>query len=462
MSKVFIFGIDGAAPNLIFNEWINELPTIKKLMETGLYSNLNSTIPPSTITAWNSMLSGKDTSELGVFSFTYKDKDGQTKVVDSSNIKCDRMWDILARQNKKSIALFVPLTYPVKPIKGIMVSDFLTLGVDEKCAYPREIVDKIKSFENPEIFFDVAVGLGRHKALEISELVQKTYQMTKMQLALVKDLLVNEKWDFFMSVMIGTDRLQHMLWRHFDATHRRFIENSPYKDELKKYYIYLDGELAKLIPLLPKDTTIIVVSDHGMIKQEGKINLNNWLMQKGYLVLKEEAKQKIKEGKVRFAFELIDLEKTRVYGAGAYNARIFLNQGLLGKNFDSFRETLIRELKEITDDQGNKLDTKVYRKEEIYRQPENPECPDLTVYFDDLRWASNPDLGQEGLYSWESAVGADSAGHSRQGIFIISGPGIKKKGKIGDIDLRQVTPTILKLMGAEKPNDIDVKSIEID
>ncbi|MCK4589163.1 MAG: alkaline phosphatase family protein [Nanoarchaeota archaeon] len=462
MSKVFIFGIDGASPKLIFEEWLDELPTIKKLTEKGLYAKLNSTIPPSTITAWNSMMSGKDSSELGIFSFTYKDKDGQTKLVDSNNIRCDRVWDILSQQNKKSIVLHVPLTYPVKPVNGIMVSGFLALGLDNQSVYPLEIKEKIEQLGNPDFFFDVAVGLGRHKALEIDELLKRVYEMTKMQLSLAKDLLISKEWDFFMTMLIGTDRLQHMIWRHFDKSHRRFIENSPHKNALKNYYIYLDKELAKIIKLLPPDTTTIVVSDHGMIKQEGKINLNNWLMEKGYLVLTDEAQEKIKQGKTRFKFEFVDMEKTKVYGAGAYNARVFLNKQNLGEELASFRQKLIQDLKEIPDDQGNPLDTKVYKKEDIYKKPENPECPDLTVYFDDLRWASNPDLGQEGLYSWESAVGADSAGHARQGIFIIAGDKIKNKGKINDIDIRQVTPTILRIMEVKKPEDIDIQPIKVD
>ena len=73
---------------------------------------MNSTIPPSTIVAWNSMMSGKDTSEIGVFSYTYKDEEGNSRLVSSKNIKCRLLWDLLGEQNKKSIALYVPLSYP--------------------------------------------------------------------------------------------------------------------------------------------------------------------------------------------------------------------------------------------------------------------------------------------------------------------------------------------------------------
>lgn len=458
MKKVFLFGIDGAPPELVFGKWLEHLPNIRKLMESGAYARLNSTIPPSTIVAWNSMISGKDTSEIGVFSYTYVDDEGRSRLVNSHNIKCRLIWDILKEHGKESIALYVPLSYPAKPIKGLMVTDFLTPDVDSNCTYPESLKEKIKIMKNTDIFFDVAVGLAGHKGLEIDVLIEKTYEMTEMQIELLKDVLANEKWDFLMAVMIGTDRLQHMLWNHFDETHRRFVNNSQHKNALRDYYVYLDKKLGELLELLDKDTTAIVASDHGMIKQEGKININNWLIKEGYLFLKEGIDLSEKK---RFSRELIDVEKTVAYGGGAYNARVYLNKKKLGKDYKKIREEMIKKLRNIPDDKGNNLDTSVYKAEEIYKDSSNPECPDLTVYFDDLRWASNPDLGQHGIYSWYTAVGADSAGHSRQGCFVISGKGIKSKGKIGDIDIRQVLPTILKLLEVKCPSDIDVNPVEV-
>ena len=431
MSRVLLFGIDGMPPELAFNKWLDSMPNIKKLMQKGSYASLNSAIPPSTIVAWNSMISGKDTSEIGVFSYTKKDEKGKMRLVSSYDVKCKLMWDILGEQDKKSIALYVPLSYPVKKINGCMVSGFLTPDANADCAYPESIKEKIKKFGNPELFFDVAVGLANHKALPVEQLLEKTYKMTDMQIDLLKEMIQNEEWDFFMSVMIGTDRLQHMLWRHFDETHRKFIKDSPHKDALKDYYSYLDKKLGEIIDMLDEDTTVIVVSDHGMVKQEGKININNWLIEHGYMVLKKEITEK-----TRFSLDLVDMEKSIAYGGGAYNARIYIN-----KPDDKIRDELIQKLKDIPDDKGNKLQTKVYKKEEIYKDTSSKECPDLTVYFDDLRWASNPDLGIPGLHSWETAVGADSAGHSRQGCFIINR---WKKGKMAAVNIEQVAPTILK------------------
>lgn len=419
---------------------------------------MTSEIPPATIVAWNAMISGKDTSDIGVFSYTFKDENNKTQLVSSQNIKCKLVWDILGDYNKKSIALYVPLSYPVKPINGCIVSGFLTPSANGNCAYPAFVKEKIRQMPNPDCFFDVAVGLAGHKGLELNKLIEKTYEMTDMQITLLKDLIKNQEWDFFMSVMIGSDRLQHMVWRHFDSTHRRFIPDSEYKDALKDYYKYLDKKLGEILDFLDEDTIVIIASDHGMIKQEGKININNWLIKEGYLVLKEYVDLSQKQ---RFKIDFIDMEKSIAYGGGAYNARVFINREKVRDNYEKIREEIARKLKEIPDDKGNKIDTKIYKKEDIYSDSSSQDCPDLTVYFDDLRWASNPDLGQEGLYSWATAVGADSAGHSRQGCFIINGKGISGKGMMADIDIKQVAPTILKLLDVPVPADIKVKKIEI-
>ena len=103
MKKVFIFGIDGAPPQYVLDLWLDDLPNIKKLLENSIYSDLETTIPPSTIVAWTSMITGKDPSHFNVYSYTYKDENNKTKLSNSTNIKAKRIFEYLSEQNKKSI-----------------------------------------------------------------------------------------------------------------------------------------------------------------------------------------------------------------------------------------------------------------------------------------------------------------------------------------------------------------------
>src|SRR3989344_2587113 len=467
MTKVFVLGIDGAAPELIFEKWLDELPTIQKLMRKGQYARIFSSVPPATLIAWNSFVSGRDAGELGVYSYMKKSVKTreESELVNSTSIKKERIWKVLGKEGKRSIVLNVPLTCPVEELNGVMVSDFLTPDINADCAYPPSLKEKIRKLGNADYYFDVAEFIG-YKDLDIDLLLKRVYEMTDMQLRLLKDLMVHEKWDFCMEVLIGSDRIQHMLWNHFDETHWNYIENSPHKDALKNYYKYVDKELGKILELLDDDTVIIVSSDHGMIPHRGKININEWLRTEGYLVLKKDFEKEIAGKKARLRIHGIDFSKTTVHEVGAYHARFYINkkgrdpQGVVpAEKYEAFRDELAKKLQAIMDDKGRKLKTKIFKPEEVYCNGFDENAPDLIVYFDDLQWCANPNLGYNGLYSWETGTGSDAAGHAPYGIFVMAGKGIPQRGGRGTINILDGTPTLLKLFKLPVPKGMQGKAL---
>ena len=115
--RVAIIGLDCAAPELIFERWANELPNLSALRKQGLYGNLESVIPAITVPAWSCMMSSKDPGTLGVYGFrnrTDHNYNGMT-VANSDAIHEPRLWDILSKNDKQSIVLGVPGTYPPSP-----------------------------------------------------------------------------------------------------------------------------------------------------------------------------------------------------------------------------------------------------------------------------------------------------------------------------------------------------------
>ncbi|MCK4449010.1 MAG: alkaline phosphatase family protein, partial [Anaerolineae bacterium] len=51
--KVFVIGLDCAAPELVFDAWRDQLPNLRRLMEGGIYGELMSSIPAITVPAWS-------------------------------------------------------------------------------------------------------------------------------------------------------------------------------------------------------------------------------------------------------------------------------------------------------------------------------------------------------------------------------------------------------------------------
>ena len=67
--RVFVIGLDCAAPQLVFERWRADLPNLAGLADQGLWGELQSSTPAITVPAWSSMLSSKDPGVLGFYGF---------------------------------------------------------------------------------------------------------------------------------------------------------------------------------------------------------------------------------------------------------------------------------------------------------------------------------------------------------------------------------------------------------
>jgi predicted AlkP superfamily phosphohydrolase/phosphomutase len=168
----------------------------------------------------------------------------------------------------------------------------------------------------------------------------------------------------------------------------------------------------------------------------GGIAINEWLIKKGYLVLKEYPKKPVSINKL-IREKKIDWNKTKVWGNGGYHGKLFFNikgrepLGVIEKNeLDNFKTKLIQELKDIKNEDGNEMNTNVYEPQKIYNKLNNIP-PDLIVYFDDLSWRCQGSIGNESIYTYDNDIGPDDANHASYGIFI-SNNKILKINKITD------------------------------
>lgn len=445
--KVLLIGLDCAPPELVFDHWRNALPNIKKLIDGGIYGKLKSTMPPITCPAWMSMLTGKSPGSLGCYGFrsrqghSYRD----ISIATSKTIRDETVWDILGKEGKKSIIIGVPQTYPPKPVNGCLITGFLTPGTEAEYTYPKELKGEIEKLVG-EYIFDVRKFRTDNKDYVLREV----YEMTRKRIKVVKYLLENKPWDFFMWVEIGLDRMHHAFWKYMDPTHKRYEKGSKYENAIKDYYTYLDEEIGEILSLIPDNTVVLVASDHGAKPMDGCICINEWLMKEGYLILKEYPKEITGFDKLQ-----IDWQRTKVWGWGGYYARIFLN--LEGRDpygsvpreeYEPLRDELKLKIPKIADN------TEVYRPEELYSQVKgNP--PDLMVFFGDLRYRSVASMGYNSIFTPENDTGPDDAMHSINGIFIMYEPDNKIHKKVEGLNIVDVAPAILKLLGIRVPEDME-------
>jgi predicted AlkP superfamily phosphohydrolase/phosphomutase len=456
-AKVCVIGLDCAAPELVFETWRDRLPNLRRIMQAGVYGPLESTIPPITVPAWMCMMTGRDPGELGLYGFrNRRDRSYEGQAFASNRmVRLPALWDVLGDQGRKSIVLGVPLTYPPRPIHGLMVTDFLAPSTESDYTYPPELKAEIR-----EVVGEYLLDAREFRMQDRDVLLAEIHTMTQRRFALARHLIATKPWDLFVMVEMGPDRMHHAFWRYLDPLHVYYEPDSQFTNAIRDYYEALDAEIGALLKLLDADTRVLVVSDHGAKRMDGGLCFNEWLLREGYLVLRGPV-----EGVTKLTPDLVDWSRTRAWGDGGYYGRLFLNvrgrepEGIVEPgDIEALKGELEARLSGLTDERGQPLGNRVFRPEAVYRRCENIP-PDLIVYFGDLHWRSVGSIGHETIWTHTNDTGPDDANHAQQGIFLMAEAGNLHSLPVADLranrreelSIYDVAPTVLAALGITPP-----------
>jgi predicted AlkP superfamily phosphohydrolase/phosphomutase len=458
---VVVIGLDCAEPSLVFERFAGRLPHLTGLRRRGLWGKLRSCDPPITVPAWMSMMASKDPGTLGYYGFRNRADHSYDKMTTATSLAVREplLWDYLGAAGKQVILIGVPQTYPPRPVNGLMVTDFLTPSIASNYTFPPELKQEIAGLSAVHPYeFDVSDFRTPDKAVIRDALIR----MTDKRFALARHLVTTRPWDFFMMVEMGTDRVHHAFWQYMDPKHHRYQPGNPFESVIGDYYEHVDRCVGTLLDVIPEDSHVIVVSDHGAQCMEGGVALNEWLIARGYLVPAEPI-----PGPSRLETVKIDWSRTIAWGAGGYYGRLFLNvksrepHGVVAPaDYETTRNRLIAELEALGDHQGRPIGTRVLKPEQLYCTLRGIAPPDLFVYFGDLRWRSVGKVGTGEIHTFENDTGPDDANHAPDGLLIVAGPDVTPGGPVPGMQLMDITPTILRLFSLDVPADLQGQVIE--
>ncbi len=244
----------------------------------------------------------------------------------------------------------------------------------------------------------------------------------------------------FLSVFTAPDRIGHMFYRYIDKKHKAPTPGDKKRlaNSLDEAYIWMDDIVGKVQGLLRPADTLLVMSDHGFGSYRRGFNINRWLLQKGYLVLKPGYKESTR------LFEGVLWKKTRAYAMGT--GSIYLNiQGREGEGIvqpaaaPALARKIARELKGLKD--GKVIAVKdVFIGDEIYKGPMRKDAPDLRVALAlgyRASWATALGGVPQGLFNNNSKKwsGDHSSNHPADvpGFILVSRPIKKSQPRIEDI-----------------------------
>ncbi len=495
--RVCAIGLDGATFDLV-QPWVEQghLPTLGRLMAEGSWGMLRSVIPPLTMPAWASFLTGQTPGRHGLYGFLRRHPDSYALTpFNASYLRAETIGAWLTRHDKRVALVNIPAMYPPRPINGFMVTGLETPSRQVTFTYPDTLGETLVERFDYEIEQPEKYEPGREASFQAA-----VNRVEAKRLQAVLWLLEQEDWDLFATVFRGTDVLAHAFWRFMDPTHPAHDPAlaERYGDVLRQHYQIMDAALATIEEHLPPNTTLMLMSDHGFGPMHRDVYLDNVLLQHGLIQLKHSPLARLRYGLFRLGVtphnilnllqtlrlqniirgllphkaraaarggislqNSVDWSHTKVYPLGG-GGQLCINlkgrepAGVVesGREYDQVCDQIETHLLNLRDpDTGLPIVERVWRREEIYGADYVEDMPDLYIEWKNDSYTDIGGVGfSHGLMS--PPLRGRSGGHTMRGIFLMRGPGIKQGQIITGTNLYDLAPTIMHHLGLPIPQGL--------
>jgi predicted AlkP superfamily phosphohydrolase/phosphomutase len=324
----------------------------------------------------------------------------------------------------------VVVTFPPQRNVQRMVSGFLSPGV-EKSATPEEFRNALESVGYR---IDVDASLGHE---DRTAFVEDAHETLDARQRAFQQYIEADDWDLFFGVFMATDRVNHFLFRDYEA-------GGEYESEFIEFYRKVDEYVGEIRAALSDDVTLVVASDHGFTSIDHEFYANEWLHREGWLSYEDDDHDSLADiASETTAYSLIP-------------GRFYLN--LEGREprgsvpeaeYEERREELAGMIRDLEGPNGEQVVERVVPKEEAFDGNHDDIAPDLVAI---------PEHGfdfKAGFKGKEDAFGSTARNgmHSfDNATLFVDDPDVE----MDDVDLFDIAPTILDLM------EIDYDAAEFD
>lgn len=497
--KVFIIGVDGATFDLI-DPWIAEgrLPNFARMLSEGARGLLQSTVIPNSFPGWTSCTTGVNPAKHGIFNALIRKNlnEYRMSVVNSRDIRYERVWQLLSREDLRVGVMNVPCSYPPVPVNGFLIGGMLSPNLESDFTFPEHLIDEVVANTG-----DYIIDL-RSKHIPREQMRDELLRSVDLRGAAMDYLIRSRDLDFAMMVFTETDRAQHYFWADMDTSHPTYNpeRGARFGNVIRDVYERVDTEIGKLLETVGDECQVYVVSDHGFGSQPHYVYVNRWLMQTGYLksTIVETLGEKMrgttrdlldktgllgaaravrnaafgepegaaasdlkygqlatKRSNIDRIIDNVDWARTTAYALVPRGVRINLKgrepHGVVEPaEYEALRDRLIRDLKRLTFPNGDPVFDRVYRREEVMEGPYLEFAPDVVTCMQ----VGVPSCHLEPKSIFAVNTGATGS-HTDWGVLIARGPGIRAGADVAGARLMDVTPTALYAMDVPLNDDMD-------
>ncbi len=258
-------------------------------------------------------------------------------------------------------------------------------------------------------------------------------------------------------VFDATDRIQHMFWRYIEKGHPA-DDGSPSdcRDTIEELYVRNDALVGEVLEKITDDDLLMVLSDHGFTSFRRGVNLNRWLLDNGYLALKDGA-----DGTAEWLRD-VDWSRTRAYCLGLsgmfFNIKGRESQGIVERaEVDALKAEIGARLRGLQDQDNDEVAiVEAFDTAELYRGPYLENAPEFVIgYNRGYRTSWDCATGVVDAPLFEDNVKAWSGDHCVDPRLV---PGVLFCNRDIDVDdpaLIDIAPTALQQFGVPTPKYMD-------
>lgn len=502
--RVLILGLDGATWTIL-DRWIKDgtLPNLARLRERGAWGPLASTIPPLTPPAWASFLTGKNPGRHGVFHFAEVDARtsdiaaGTPTIVDARSIQSPTLWDVLGHAGRRIVTMNTPMSYPPRPVNGVMVTCLLTPPDAPAFTWPVELTPFLREsgyridldrFIDEKPFARDEQGEKPKRTVEASvELVREFESMEEIRAQTALDMMRTEPWDVFTIVFTAPDRMGHYMWSHHLPED---LDGSPeataIQAAIQAFYRRLDGLMGEIVQEAGPDATVVVLSDHGMGPMFRRhVQWNDWLHRRGLITVAGGStaspdalllrlrlprdrigrllkripilrRSRVVERARRAKTARIDLDRSQAYYVRLFDPVGGIRVNAQGAERDALIDRLLTDLRTANDPAtGRPIVSQADRREKFFDGPHVSRLPDIIIVMDESLGSSDRLSSYSALVTDRPGVG-DPGAHRIDGVLIVAGPDVEPRPEpLAGASIVDVAPTVLHLAGLPVSEGMD-------
>lgn len=476
--RVIIIGLDGGTWKVI--EPLARkgvLPAFHDLMERGAWGVLKSTYPPVSCPAWFTFATGVDPGRLGMYNFwTLDPLEYRTKYHTYAGVDYPDFWDLMSENGFSCGIINNPMVYAKRRIKGFIVPGF-AVPLPAFTPYPEELKEELdKATDTYEL------DLYGHYLIDDQRLFESGLRVMEKRWKAFRYLLTHHRTDLFLGVVTETDRIFHRFFRELEANGG---EASGRDKMLVDFMVEVDRGLAGIVELLQPDDLLMIMSDHGFEEKSEAFHVNQLLKEAGFLSLKKPrtggrmilsqrgmAAMLSKVGLMDWAKRHVPRKFIKLFPMGPLKDRDFFLNDLIDMGEVDWEKTralfldgfhvnttdrplgrvprlevpsllgeMVDIIRQACREGGDPIIPLFIDPSETYLDGTALDAPEMMLDFDGPVYVSS--TVRDGRSLRESPV---LPNHHPDGIFLMMHSGIKP-GRLEDVDLIDLAPTILSLFG---------------